>query len=208
MHSRADVSVPQPNRTSFEFAVFAFLDGGELVRLHACGGDDLFVQDAHASLADRAHGQLGLERDTELSDEDHVQGRSEVGCDHVRHGDTAVWQTENDDRIVPEMPQPTSQAMSGVHAVDERHDLSFRTREHPTAANVGTEAEVPFADSDLVVGAIAHGPVDTAGAERQGTITSGRAEHALCATERSTSRSAPRPSYRRRVTPRDRPATR
>ncbi len=39
--------------------------------------DDVPVQHADAPFGDRAHRQLGVERDTDLSDEEHIEGQTE-----------------------------------------------------------------------------------------------------------------------------------
>ena len=102
---RTERAVPEANGTQFELAAFTLLDGRELVRRHPRGTDDFVVQDAHAALADRTHRELGLERNTELADEDHVEGRSEFCGNLVRDGNPAARQTEDDDPVAPKVPK-------------------------------------------------------------------------------------------------------
>ena len=125
VETRRERAVPEAKGTQFELAAFALLDGRELVRRHPRGTDDFVVQDAHAALADGTHRELGLERNTELAHEDHVEGRSELCGNLVRDGNPAARQTEDDDQVAPKVPKSGCQATSGVHAVDERHDRSF-----------------------------------------------------------------------------------
>ena len=115
------------NGTPFELRGVRVARRSRLVRRHPRGTDDFVVQDAYAALADRTHRELGLERHTELADEDHVEGRCELCGNLVRDGNPAARQTEDDDPFTAKVPESSGQATSGVHAVDERHVRSFRT---------------------------------------------------------------------------------
>jgi hypothetical protein len=83
--------------------------------------DHRFVQHQYVALADSAHRELGLERDPELADKDHIQGRAE----RLRHLERDRYptprQAQHDHVLTAQMPQPTRQLPPRVHTIDEWH---------------------------------------------------------------------------------------
>jgi hypothetical protein len=75
------------------------------------------------TLADRTHGELGLERHAELAHDDHVERGVERPRDLGRHRHTAARQTQHDGRLVAEVVQPGGEAPAGVDSISEVHGV-------------------------------------------------------------------------------------
>jgi hypothetical protein len=74
---------PKPLGAALELSSFPAFDGVECLGRDSCPADRLRYDDAHVTLTDGAHGQLGQRRDAELAHDDHIQWSVE-GSRHLR----------------------------------------------------------------------------------------------------------------------------
>ncbi|OHV57552.1 hypothetical protein BCD48_42925 [Pseudofrankia sp. BMG5.36] len=92
---------PEPAGPTVQLHPLLGLDRGKLLRGDAGQPQDLVVDDQHTALGDGAHRQLGLERDTQLANQDDIQR----GTQRLRHligdRDTTTGQPDNDDVLSP-----------------------------------------------------------------------------------------------------------
>ncbi len=102
-----------------EDASLAFLDDAQFVVGDLGARHQVVVQDAGAALADRAHGQLGLEGDAELAHHDHVERGVQRRGDLGGHGDPAPGQPQHDRVGVPQVLEQSGKPTPGVDAVRE-----------------------------------------------------------------------------------------
>ena len=105
-----------------QLLALASFDSGEV----GLGGpgetDDLVVDDADTIFADRPHRQLGLTRDSDLADDDDVEGRVERLRDLERNGDAAPREPEYDDVVTPKVLEARSERRASLRPVSEHPD--------------------------------------------------------------------------------------
>ena len=83
--------------------------------------DHFIVEDPHAVFADRAHAQLGLERDAEFADDDYIKGRTEGPGNLKGDRNSASGKTEHNDRLASKVLQPPGKTPSGIYTIDKGH---------------------------------------------------------------------------------------
>jgi hypothetical protein len=82
----------------FDLEPFPILDRRQLAGGHTGDTNHVVVEHLHSTLADRAHPELGLVRDTELPHHDDVERGLHDAGDFVTDGHSAAWQ-RSDDRV-------------------------------------------------------------------------------------------------------------
>ena len=92
---------------------------GQLVLRHRGQADDLPVDDPHPILADRAHGQLRLERHPQLADHDHIQRRAKRPGHLQGDRDPAAWQAKHYHRLPAQMLQFRGQLPPRIGTISE-----------------------------------------------------------------------------------------
>lgn len=98
-----------------------FLHRGQIAVRHTRGPHHLFVDDAHAFLADGAHGQLRLEGHPELAYEADVE-RSAEGLGDLRGDrDAAAGKSHDHQVLALQVVQPGSELSARIGSVCEVH---------------------------------------------------------------------------------------
>jgi hypothetical protein len=85
--------------------------------------NDIVVVNDDGSFAvnHRAHGQLGLRRDTDLAHEDQIERRVELGGDFCGHDNTATRESEDHRVLILVADKSSSELASRVRSVLEGH---------------------------------------------------------------------------------------
>ena len=108
-------------RSTVQLRAFGGVDPRELLVGDSRRPDHLAVEHSDAELADRPHGVLGVRRNAELADHDHVQREPEVPGDLCCHRHAAAWQGEHDGVPLDPSVERRRQLLSGIAAVTEPH---------------------------------------------------------------------------------------
>ena len=80
---------------------------------------DLGIAHLGSALTDRAHGQLGLERHSQLSRHDDIQWRTQCLSHLGRHGHPASGEAQNDHVLVMQVRQPRGQRSACLDTISE-----------------------------------------------------------------------------------------
>ena len=123
-----NASTPAPVQLAAPLQLHALtgLDVGDFPVVDADHPDDVGVDHAHIVLTDRSHAQFGLERNAQLSHEDHVEWSPEFACHFGRHRYTASGQTDDDGVGAAEVTQAGGESLAGVDPVAEHVPSSRR----------------------------------------------------------------------------------
>ena len=112
----------ESRRAACELVALARFDGCQVGGVHMGGTENVLVEDAHVALADRAHRELRLERDSELAHDDDVEWRVERDGDLVRDGDATARQAEHHEALPRQVGQSARELTPGVGSIGEHHD--------------------------------------------------------------------------------------
>jgi hypothetical protein len=115
----------KPADAFFDLVSFALFGALDFVVLQTDAANDVVVQHAHAALAHRAEGELGVPRHAELAHDQHVEWSMQRLCYFVGHGHTAARQAEYERVVAGQVFKSFGELSSGVGAVME-HDGEFR----------------------------------------------------------------------------------
>jgi hypothetical protein len=112
-------AAPEPGDPVLELPSFVSLDGLPLIRGDLSPSDQVTVYDLEPTLADRAHRQLGLERQSELSHDDDVEGSLEYTGDLERHRNPTPRQPEDDNVLATQVLEAPGKLTPGIDPVTE-----------------------------------------------------------------------------------------
>ena len=112
----------EPPRPALELGALGRFDGGELFGTGADGPDDLVVEDADTTLADRPHSQLLVSRRAELAHDDHVEWSAERRGDLGGNRHATTREAEHHDVVGAQVVERRRQPSPGVDAIGEPHE--------------------------------------------------------------------------------------
>jgi len=116
-------------RSPFQLVAFATLHLGKLLRRDPGTLDEVGVDVAGPVLADGAHCELRLERNTELAHDDDIERRLERSGNLVCYRHAATRQADHDDvRVRPIVRQAHSELSTGISTVREHTTPPARPR--------------------------------------------------------------------------------
>ena len=118
--------LPIPVSPPTELITLPLLNRLNVDRADATRPDDLLVVHSYPVLADGPHRELGLERDTQLSHDDDVEGCAQSRAHLGGDGDAPAGQSEDDSPASSEAggPHHQGQVATSVHTIAEhRHHL-------------------------------------------------------------------------------------
>src|ERR1019366_2359329 len=115
----ATAKAPDPNLELGAFASFHFvqLTGGD-----ASDADDLLIDNAHAFLADRTHGEFRLEGYAEFTNNDHVKWRVQRSGNLVGDRHAAPRQAQHHYLVASQVLQSRGKTTSRVGTIDKGHN--------------------------------------------------------------------------------------
>lgn len=116
---KAGSITPEPLGTPFELGPLPAFHIGQLVVGDTGTTYRRRHEDAHATFADGAHGQLGLQWHPELTHHDHVQRSAERQRDLCRNRDPTARQSQDYHVLPPQMLQTLAQPPPSVSTIDE-----------------------------------------------------------------------------------------
>ena len=127
--SPTEAGRPGTPSSPVELGLLPVLHLGQLAGRHPRPAKHLVVDHPHPALADRAHGQLRLEGDAQLSHQNHVQGGAQRPGHFERHRHPTTWQPQDHGILAAQEHEPLGQPATRITAVHEWHRYLLYARD-------------------------------------------------------------------------------